>query len=52
MKKMLMLLLMALSIAGSVHAAPVDPALEAMETLRRSFAALTDFSAEITQEKQ
>lgn len=46
-----LLLLLALTMARSVHAA-ADPALEAMETLRRSFAGIVDFSAEITQEKQ
>ena len=29
-----------------------DPAIEALETLRRGFAGTTDFTAEITQEKQ
>jgi outer membrane lipoprotein carrier protein len=51
MKKALLLLLLALSITTSAHAAG-DLALEAMETLRRGFAGATDFTAEITQEKQ
>jgi outer membrane lipoprotein carrier protein len=45
------LLLLGLFIANSASAAGGDPALEAMETLRRGFARTTDFTAEISQEK-
>jgi len=40
-----------LSLAPCVHAAQ-NPDIEALETLRRGFAEISDFSAEITQEKQ
>lgn len=54
MKKIFLLLLIAaavLTATAPVHAAG-DPALEALETLRRGFAGTADFTAEITQEKQ
>lgn len=51
MRKTLLLLLIALSITTSARAAD-DLALEAMAALRRGFAGTTDFTAEITQEKQ
>jgi len=47
----LAVLLFLMLFASSAGAAG-NPALEAMETLRRGFAGSTDFSAEITQEKQ
>ena len=51
MRKYPLLILVALSISTSVHAAG-DLALEAVETLRLGFAATTDFTADIVQEKQ
>ena len=45
------LILAVLSVTVSVQAAR-SPELEALETLRRGFAEVSDFSAEITQEKQ
>lgn len=53
MKKafLLLLLITVITAATTGHAAG-DPALEALETLRRGFAGTTDFTAEITQEKQ
>lgn len=52
MKKTLLILLILLCLAPSAHAAAQDKALEAMETLRRGFAGMSDFTAQITQEKQ
>jgi outer membrane lipoprotein carrier protein len=49
MTKYFLALLMLLGIAVSAFAA--DPAVEAMETLRRGFAGTNDFTADITQEK-
>ncbi len=51
MKKILLLLLMLFLCATSAVAAG-NPALEALETLRRGFADISDFTAEIVQEKQ
>ena len=52
MKKVLLLLLIVLSsMAAAAHAAG-NPALEGLEVLRRGFAETSDFTAEITQEKQ
>jgi outer membrane lipoprotein carrier protein len=50
MTKFFLALLMLLAGTVSAHAA-ADPAVEAMETLRRGFAGTNDFTAEITQEK-
>jgi outer membrane lipoprotein carrier protein len=50
-KKLLLMLLLVTLFALSARAAE-HPALEAMETLRRGFAGSSDFTAEITQEKQ
>jgi outer membrane lipoprotein carrier protein len=50
MKKILVLLLIAVPLVTSLHAA--DPTIEALETLRRGFAGTNDFTAEVTQEKQ
>jgi outer membrane lipoprotein carrier protein len=46
----LALLFMAL-ISATVHAAEIPP-LEGLELVRKGFAGMTDFTAEITQEKQ
>jgi outer membrane lipoprotein carrier protein len=51
MKKVFIVLLIMQSFVLSAHAA-ANPALEALETLRRGFADINDFTAEITQEKQ
>jgi outer membrane lipoprotein carrier protein len=51
MKKVIPLLLITLSVTISAHAAS-DPAQQALETLRRGFAGTTDFTADLTQEKQ
>jgi outer membrane lipoprotein carrier protein len=51
MARIFPLLILLLSFLSPAHAAG-DPALEAMETLRRGFAGMSDFTAEITQEKQ
>ena len=51
MKKIfLLLLLLLLNLAATAQAA-ADPAVEALETLRRGFAGISDFTADITQEK-
>ncbi|HBG06476.1 MAG: cell envelope biogenesis protein LolA [Geobacteraceae bacterium GWC2_58_44] len=50
-KTLLLLLLIALALTTAAHAAG-DLALEALETLKGGFAGATDFTAEITQEKQ
>lgn len=52
MKKTLLLLLILFLCATSAALAARNPALEGLETLRRGFADLSDFTAEITQEKQ
>lgn len=53
MKKKLLFLFIALAIVASVPAyADDDPALHALETLRRGFAGTSDFTADIRQEKQ
>ncbi|HJV65292.1 MAG TPA: outer membrane lipoprotein carrier protein LolA, partial [Geomonas sp.] len=49
MTRLFIALLALLITAFSAHAA--DPAVEALETLRRGFAGTSDFTAEITQEK-
>jgi outer membrane lipoprotein carrier protein len=51
MRWILLPLLLVATLVPSAHAAG-DPALEALETLRRGFAGVTDFTADITQEKQ
>ena len=52
MKRIFLIIPMLLLLGAScVHAAQ-NPALEALETLRRGFADISDFTAEITQEKQ
>jgi outer membrane lipoprotein carrier protein len=51
MNRILLFLLLLLFAAAPLHAA-ADPALEALETLRRGFAGTRDFSAEVTQEKR
>jgi outer membrane lipoprotein carrier protein len=51
MKWLLLPLLLAVTFISSSHAA-ADPALEALETLRKGFEGTTDFTAEIMQEKQ
>jgi outer membrane lipoprotein carrier protein len=48
---LLLFLILFSSVVSPVHAAQ-NPALEALETLRRGFADISDFTAEITQEKQ
>jgi outer membrane lipoprotein carrier protein len=48
---MLLSIIVLFSLTGAVHAA-ANPALEALETLRRGFAEVSDFTAEISQEKQ
>ncbi|WP_243373162.1 outer membrane lipoprotein carrier protein LolA [Geotalea sp. SG265] len=50
-KLLLMILLVVISMVTSAHAAP-NKAVEALEVLRHGFSAMTDFSAEIVQEKQ
>lgn len=50
MTKILLIILGLFAVTPSSRAAS-DPALEAMETLRRGFAGITDFTADITQEK-
>lgn len=50
MTKFFLALLVVLIATISAHAA--DPAVEALETLRRGFAGTADFTADITQEKQ
>lgn len=50
MKTILLLFLVSIAVASSLQAA--DPAVEALETLRRGFAGTNDFTAEVTQEKQ
>jgi outer membrane lipoprotein carrier protein len=45
------LMIVVLISPAAAQAAP-NPALEALETLRRGFADISDFTAEITQEKQ
>jgi outer membrane lipoprotein carrier protein len=50
MKKIVGLILVLLALASSLQGA--DPAVEALETLRRGFAGTNDFTAEVTQEKQ
>jgi len=53
MKKTLILFLMLFNVAAvPAQAVPDRKALEGLEVLRRGFAELTDFTAEITQEKQ
>ena len=52
MKKILLLILMIISTLSPAARAARNPALEGLETLRRGFADLSDFTAEITQEKQ
>ena len=53
MKKILILFLVIFNItAASALAVPDKKALEGLEVLRRGFSSLTDFTAEITQEKQ
>lgn len=53
MKKTLILFLMLFNVASApAQAVPDRKALEGLEVLRRGFAELTDFTAEITQEKQ
>lgn len=52
MKKILLILLMFFSCGTSAAHAAGNPALEALETLRRGFADVSDFTAEIVQEKQ
>lgn len=53
MKKTLILFLMLFNVAAApAQAVPDKKALEGLEVLRRGFAELTDFTAEITQEKQ
>lgn len=53
MKKFLMLFLMLFTVAAApAWAVPDKKALEGLEVLRRGFAEMTDFTAEITQEKQ
>ncbi|HJV36273.1 outer membrane lipoprotein carrier protein LolA [Geomonas sp.] len=51
MTKFFLALLLLLTATVSAYAA-ADPAVEAMETLRRGFAGTNDFTADITQEKQ
>ena len=46
------LLLFVLAFLPATVPAAANPALEALETLRRGFADISDFTAEITQEKQ
>jgi outer membrane lipoprotein carrier protein len=53
MKKIILALISLLLLAGlpSAWAKPINP-VDGLELLRKSFAGLTDFTAEITQEKQ
>lgn len=52
MKKVLLVVLIFFTVlVPSAHAAP-NKALEALETLRQGFAGMTDFTADIVQEKQ
>jgi len=51
MIKVILLFIITLSVCTSARAAS-DPAQEALETLRRGFAGTTDFTADLTQEKQ
>lgn len=52
MKKILLVLLfVSFCVGQSAHAAP-DKALEALETLRRGFSGMNNFTADIVQEKQ
>ncbi|GFE56343.1 outer membrane lipoprotein carrier protein LolA [Geobacter sp. AOG1] len=53
MKKVIILFLMLFNVAAApAQAVPDKKALEGLEVLRRGFAELTDFTADITQEKQ
>lgn len=52
MKKFLFTLIMLLSCLCGPARASQDEALQALETLRRGFAGMTDFTADIVQEKQ
>ena len=52
MKKTLLSIILVYSCLTSAAFAAQDKALEAMETLRRGFAGISDFTADITQEKQ
>jgi outer membrane lipoprotein carrier protein len=53
MKNIALFLLMTVVLSSPVTVqAAQNPALEALETLRRGFADINDFTAEITQEKQ
>lgn len=52
MKKILVLVVAVLGPVSTSHAAGPNPAVEALETLRRGFTGLSDFTTEITQEKQ
>ncbi|MBT0652393.1 LolA family protein [Geomobilimonas luticola] len=53
MKKALILIFVLFNVAAApAQAVPDKKALEGLEVLRRGFAELTDFTAEITQEKQ
>jgi len=51
-KKNIPLILIVIFCVASPAPAAQNPALEALETLRRGFADISDFTAEITQEKQ
>lgn len=52
MKKVLLLILIVISCLASPAQAAPSGALEGLEVLRRGFAELSDFTADITQEKQ
>lgn len=53
MKKVIILFLILFNVAAApAQAVPDKKALEGLEVLRRGFAELTDFTADITQEKQ
>ena len=52
MKRIFLIVPILLLLGASCVQAAQNPALEALETLRRGFADISDFTAEITQEKQ
>jgi outer membrane lipoprotein carrier protein len=51
MRRMMLTIVILLCIVSSGHAGSISP-LEGVEALRRAFSDITDFSAEITQEKR
>ncbi|MEI6209554.1 MAG: outer membrane lipoprotein carrier protein LolA [Desulfuromonadales bacterium] len=51
MRRLTLAIAMLLSFVSVVHARPLAP-LEGLEALRKAFSGITDFTAEITQEKR